>query len=423
MFVNEKIRLSPLAFLAVLSLMGMLSALYVDLLIPCLPAIMNQYHCSYHAAHWAITIFMFGMTFSQLLVGPLADHYGRRLVFLISASGLLIVTVLSILSHSIGLLIFFRFLEAVLVCAVSTISCCLATDAYSGKQTQKTFAHMNAWLALSPGLGPILSANMEHAWHWHSILWLLSAVTITLILIYAYFIQETGENLSAQPLKHVPFWKHYKIILNHPTCFWYSLSGGFAFSACLIYVITAPYLLTHQFGLSTKMFANLFAINAIGFFVGGLLSSHLTLKTNLSTNQITRIGALLILSSGMLMAFTLHFVQASAYTVICTNLINAMGISIVLSTSMSAALASIKKKSGQVSSVIQFIRLLMASLAAMIFGELATVSYYILPLGLFISGSLTLFSVIRANQKVCPSLDAEDIFTAADNNKTPSAAT
>lgn len=422
MHVNENIRLKPVSFLAVLSLMGMLSALYVDLMIPCLPAIMQQFHCSYHVAHWAITIFMFGMTFSQLIIGPLADHYGRRKVFLGSASCLLLVTLLSILSHSIGLLIFFRFLEALLVCAVSTISCCLATDVYSGKDTQKTFAHMNAWLSLSPGLGPILSANMEHLWQWHSILWLLSFVTFLLICIYFYYIKETGENLAQQPLKHVPFWQHYKVILNHPTCFWYSLAGGFGFSACLIYVITAPFLFTHQFGLTTKMFANLFAINAIGFFVGGLITSHLTVKTDLSSNQITRIGASLITFSGILMYCMLHFVHASAYSIISTNLINAMGISIVLSTSMSAALASIKKKSGQVSSVIQFIRLLMASIAAMLFGELATISYYVLPIGLFVVGSLTFFCATRANQKICPSLEADDIFSSPAK-ETPSAAT
>lgn len=71
-----------------------------DAYLPSLPVIAREFGTQAHVVQLSITSWYFGSGMLQLIIGPLADRFGRRPILLTGA-----------LSQSIHALIFFRLIE------------------------------------------------------------------------------------------------------------------------------------------------------------------------------------------------------------------------------------------------------------------------------------------------------------------------
>lgn len=94
--------------------MGPLST---DFYLPALPAIAKYFGVAEASAQATLSAFLIGFAGAILVYGPLSDRFGRRPVL---AVGIVIFTVASLgcmLSDSIGMLVLFRFLQALGACA------------------------------------------------------------------------------------------------------------------------------------------------------------------------------------------------------------------------------------------------------------------------------------------------------------------
>jgi DHA1 family bicyclomycin/chloramphenicol resistance-like MFS transporter len=84
--------------LPLLILMVIFSPLAIDIFLPALPLMAEEFAVSMTKIQWSIGIFILSLGFGQLISGPLADRYGRRTV---AMSGIIIYGLASALAaHS-----------------------------------------------------------------------------------------------------------------------------------------------------------------------------------------------------------------------------------------------------------------------------------------------------------------------------------
>lgn len=84
-----------------------------DAYVPAMPHIATQLSASYHLLQLTITICFLGSAISQLFLGPISDHFGRRLVVLLGGMVFLASTLTCGLSHSITVLLIARFVQGI----------------------------------------------------------------------------------------------------------------------------------------------------------------------------------------------------------------------------------------------------------------------------------------------------------------------
>ncbi|WP_181363600.1 MFS transporter, partial [Aeromonas sp. HMWF017] len=118
----------PLILLLVL--LVLFSPLAIDIYLPAIPQMAEQLGAEVTLMQGTITWFLFSMGLGQLLVGPLADRYGRKPIAL---GGVLLYGLSALgagFAASLGELMLARVLQGFGACATSVAAFSVVRDSY-----------------------------------------------------------------------------------------------------------------------------------------------------------------------------------------------------------------------------------------------------------------------------------------------------
>ncbi|MCV3205614.1 MFS transporter [Mesorhizobium sp. YC-39] len=105
--------------------------------------------------------FFIAFALGQLVVGPLADRFGRERLVLgsltVFVAGCLISSVASTLSH----LILGRIIQALGACGLSVLSRAIARDVFEGASLARALAVVMTATAAAPGFSPLVGSVLN----------------------------------------------------------------------------------------------------------------------------------------------------------------------------------------------------------------------------------------------------------------------
>src|SRR3989344_5408454 len=105
-----------------------------DMYLPALSEIKNYLSISHESAQLTLAAWFLGASLFYFVLGPLADHYGRRLILLISGLVFIGSTWLCAFSHTLPLLMIGRFLEGTAVTCISVAGYSSIHELFDQKQ-------------------------------------------------------------------------------------------------------------------------------------------------------------------------------------------------------------------------------------------------------------------------------------------------
>ena len=152
----------PRLTFSVLVCCAALGPLSIDILTPSLPAMASAFATTADKAQWAVSLFMLGFALSLILVGPLAEAFGKRRVLLAGYSVYLLATLVILQAQSITVLLAARLVQALAGCFGTALSRTLAREYYGGKDESeggKSEIHvlglLGSIMVLVPTLAPL----------------------------------------------------------------------------------------------------------------------------------------------------------------------------------------------------------------------------------------------------------------------------
>ena len=273
-----------LGFTLFLGVLTALPPLAIDMALPSLPLIQADLHAAQTQAAAAIAIFIASFSSAPVVVGPLADRFGRKAVM---GAGLVLFTLAaagSALAPTIRVLLAFRLIQGASAGAVGILPRAIIRDLFEGREARLQLAAVSLVFSVAPLVAPSLGAAILFFGSWRLIFAVLTVVSILVTLVALILFQESHADENRRSLRPAAIVAGYRQALTNPACAGFSLLGGVLFAGLFAYVNVSPLLFMQGYGVSKTGFAGLFAITGSGVIAGSsinawLISRHVSPKT------------------------------------------------------------------------------------------------------------------------------------------------
>ena len=320
-------------------ILGLLSAVgpfAIDMYLPALPRIAEALSANEAAVQITLTTYFIGFGLAQLIYGPMADALGRKAPLLLGLAIFAIGSVGAAQAGTIASLATWRAIQGLGGAALMVVPRAIIRDRYTGNEATKLMAMIMLVISISPMLAPLAGSAVIAVADWRTIFYVLLAASILSILLLTFALEETLNRENRRPQRLGPLLSGAKRLLRDPYFMGLTFVGGFGMASFFVFIASASFVYTQQFGLTPTGFSIAFAVNAIGFFSSSQAAAPLGQRFGIG--RVVRVGVSgFALTTVLLAAVALS--GAATFPVIVAGLLIANAfLGVVIPTTMVLAL-------------------------------------------------------------------------------------
>lgn len=241
--------------------------LSIDMYVPALPQLTNDFGTTHSLAQLTVTVWFFGTASMQLILGPISDRYGRRPVLLLGGVIFVIASWICAITHSMTWLLFARFFQGCAVCSVAVAGYATIHELYDHKQAMKTLALMGSITILAPAFGPLVGGLVIHFANWRMIFWILTIWSIIALLALFKYMPESSPT-QKQLFKISQLLKDYRAIILNKVFITHTALFCLIFTGIIAWLAVGPFLIINTFHYSPVMFGVFQLVIFGGYMVG-----------------------------------------------------------------------------------------------------------------------------------------------------------
>lgn len=238
-----------------------------DFYLPCLPVLTSYFSASTSLIQVSLTAGMLGLAAGQLLIGPIADKYGRKRPLLWCLLLFVLATMGCLLSTNIVPFICFRLLQGLTGASGLVISKVIIADSFSAADIAKYFAILAAVQGAAPIVAPVVGGAAFSLSSWQGAFGVLGLWSLVLLCA----CRRLRETLDEKDRLQMPVWETFRcyaaVVRNRPYLVM-NLLQGFASAALMAYISASPFIFQNHFGLTPMEYSLCFAGNAVGLVAG-----------------------------------------------------------------------------------------------------------------------------------------------------------
>jgi len=349
-------------------ILGTLSAfgpLSLDMYLPALPTLADEFSSSTSYAQLSLTACMVGLALGQLLAGPLSDVRGRRIPLIVGLVLYTIASGLCLVSPTMGSFVALRFIQGMAGAAGIVISRAVVRDVYEGPELTRFFSLLMLVNGVAPIAAPIIGGQILTYTSWRGVFILLSLIGALALLAVIFGLGETlpAQKRSSGGLRQtlLTFGK----IARNRRFMGYALTQGFAMAGMFAYISGSPFVLQKIYGVSPQMFSICFAINGLGIILASQIAGRLAGKV--SETRLLIAGLLTAAAGGTSLLIAI-LAGGGLITVLIPLFLVVSSVGLINTASFALAMADQAKSAGSASALIGVMTFLLGGLVAPLVG-------------------------------------------------------
>lgn len=288
-------------------------ALYLsnDMYLPALPQMMSELNITLAQTQLTLTYWFVGSASMPLVVGVLADRFGRRPVLLIGAFIYLIATLLCVFATGLHMLLIGRLFQGAMVPTMLVSGYAIIHETYKHKEAIKILATLGSISVLAPALGPVIGSILLLLLNWR---WIFIFIFVWSLICFKFLWQYLPETLTADKRESLSVKRlagQYWRVITNLNFMLYMFGLGFIFAGFLTWITAGPLLTMLGFHFSAFGFGMIQAVVFAAYIYGNKRVKILLEKTDVS--KIINQGLILTLISGVIMLICAHYLDHSFY--------------------------------------------------------------------------------------------------------------
>jgi DHA1 family bicyclomycin/chloramphenicol resistance-like MFS transporter len=261
-------------------ILGALTAfgpLAIDFYLPAFPAMALAFGTDEKHVQMTLAAYFLGLSIGQLLYGPVADRFGRRIPLLTGVGLFTVASLACAFAPNLEWLIGARFIQALGGCAGMVIARAVVSDKCDAVGSANVFSQLMLVMGLAPILAPMLGGLLVNTTGWQSIFLVLTGFSALAALAVALGLPESlPDYVPRQPLKGAL--RQYGRLLADPVYLGHALTGGLAVAGMFAYISGSPFVFIKLYGVPAEHFGWLFGTNAAGFILVAQVNARLLAK-------------------------------------------------------------------------------------------------------------------------------------------------
>ena len=331
-------------------LMGLvtLTPMGIDIYLPSLPVMAQDYGQPVTALQASITLFIFAVGVGQVLIGPLADRYGRRPVALGGALAYLLGSALGAAATSLDVFYAARVIQGLGACSASLVAFAAVRDCFSPAVGARVYSYLNGALCTVPALAPMVGGALAVHAGWRSTFVFMVLFALTLAGFLAVRFEETRA-APAKPQGALYSLRRYAPIVASGRFLYFAAFGMAGMAMILVFVSAAPVVLVQQLGYSELGFSAWFggnaAINIGAFFLAPAFIARYGRHT------MVRVGMAALLAAAAMHLAAWLWLPLSAWIFMLPVAVLTVGFSLALGSGLSLALEPFAERAGTAAAV------------------------------------------------------------------------
>lgn len=294
---------SSRVFIVLLVILSMLGPVTLNILVPSLPGMVASLNTTKENVQLTLSLYLFGMAVGQLMLGPLADRFGRRPVLLVALVLYVFSSLAAFLAPNVETLILARILQSFGATAGITLARTMIRDLYARDSAASMIAYVTMAMVVAPMVSPVLGATIDDLFGWRAILVFCALLGLITFTIAAPILPETRPaSLVAATAGDVA--RRTWALLRDARFMGYWGAGAFCSGMFFAFLGTAPYLMIEVLGLPKTEYGLWFMSLSLGYMIGNFVSGRFAARLGGERlifwgNGVGLLGALLILAFAM----------------------------------------------------------------------------------------------------------------------------
>ncbi|MDU4841026.1 MULTISPECIES: Bcr/CflA family multidrug efflux MFS transporter [Leclercia] len=286
---------SSFSIVFILGLLAMLMPLSIDMYLPALPVIAEQFGVPAGSAQMTLSTYILGFALGQLLYGPMADSLGRKPVILGGTLVFAGAAAACAMSQSIDHLIVMRFFHGLAAAAASVVINALMRDIYPKEEFSRMMSFVMLVTTVAPLVAPMVGGAVLVWFSWHAIFWILALAALLASAMIFFFIKETLPAEHRQKFHIRTTLGNFASLFRHKRVLSYMLASGFSFAGMFSFLSAGPFVYIELNHVSPQHFGYYFALNVVFIFVLTMINSRF----------VRRVGALNMFRIGLWIQFVM----------------------------------------------------------------------------------------------------------------------
>jgi DHA1 family bicyclomycin/chloramphenicol resistance-like MFS transporter len=374
-------------FVLVLGLLTGLVAFAIDISLPAIPPMVQDFATSMSLGQQVVGMFMAGMAVGQLPAGLISDRIGRLPVLYAGIGLFTVAGVVTSLSGDINIMLAARFVQGMGSSTGMVLARAIVRDVSSGSEAARLMSIMVMVFTAAPMVAPLLGSLLVTEWGWR----MPFAATSVAGLLILYGIKTSLRETRAPQAEHHfgrQLWYSLKEFFSHRQ----SIFGVVIVMATMIGIMAlvsgSAALIIEIYGYPVKYFGLIFALTGIFILAGSAINRHLLLRMN--ALQVIGIGATLSGAAGIqlvVMALIGHAPFWWVWGCVCLFM---SSTAFLMPNAIALALDPVPKVAGVAASLIGTIQSAAGAASAIISSMLYTGTIMNVALVVGFAGTLTL---------------------------------
>lgn len=256
-----------LLIVASLMLGPMAAVLATDIYVPSMPSMAREFGVPAARIQESLSLNLISFGLAHLLVGPLTDAIGRRIVLLGGLTLFIAASLLAANAENDTMFIVARLIQGAAAAAPSVTVIVLIRELFDDAKALTMMGIYAGLMGTMPAIGPILGGLLHEHYGWHAGFIVVAGVGTAALLSGALFIREAGGRARSRISPRSVAITYGRLLGNPPflTC---AAIGGLMFAGLYAFVTAAPFALIEERGITPAAYGFYQGLAVTGYLVG-----------------------------------------------------------------------------------------------------------------------------------------------------------
>ncbi|KGQ71362.1 Bcr/CflA family multidrug efflux transporter [Chelonobacter oris] len=288
----RRVKKSPV-FVLILGILAMLPPLAIDMYLPSFLDIARDLKVNSERVQNTLALFTLGFALGQLLWGPVADSFGRKMPIaigtLVFAGTALFLTQVDNIQDFLLL----RFIQGFFGAAPAVVLGALLRDLFSKNYFSKMMSMIMLVSMIAPLLAPFIGGYLAKFFHWHSIFYVLAFFGILSCLLVFWKIPESHPQEKRIPFSLKTVLRNFASLIRVKAVVGYVLAGAFSFAGMFSFLTSGSIVYIDIYHVAAENFGYFFIMNM----------TVMILFTSINGRMVVKVGAEKMLRFGLTLQF------------------------------------------------------------------------------------------------------------------------